>query len=105
MAIARLRMSLAVAVRSPVDSGGSPSALWQSRCRGGRIHVSTEHDDFPAIVAEALDFVFRYDFEIKAAAAALGCSVSQLVKLLKAEPRALALVNDERTARDKHRLK
>lgn len=105
VAMARLRMNLALAVRTPGDSNDVPSELWQSRCRNGRIQVSAEHNDFPAIVAEALDSIFRHDFELKDAALSLGCSGSQLVKLLKAEPRAMALVNDERVSRGKHRLK
>ena len=60
-----------------------------SRCRGGRIAVSVEHNDFPAMLAEALDTLEVYALELKAASSALGCTPSQLTKLLKAEPRAL----------------
>src|SRR4051812_33083495 len=46
MALFRLRVNVALEVRQPDAS--FPSPLWQSRCRGGRIVVSGEHDDFPA---------------------------------------------------------
>ena len=36
--------------------------------------------------------------DLKAAAEMLGCTASQLVKLLKKEPRALGLVNARRAA-------
>src|SRR5271157_889290 len=55
VALFRLRLNLALKVRGPVGPGASPSPLWQTRCHNGRIVVSPEHDDFPAIVAEALD--------------------------------------------------
>ena len=79
-----------------------PSALWRSRCRGGRIVVNPEHEDFPALLAEALDVLHASDDEPKAAAEALGCSPSQLIKLLKEEPRALAQINERRRQAGRH---
>ena len=92
----RLRLALALEVRS--DAAG-PSELWRSRCRGRRIAVNPEHEDFPALLAEALDVIGRLDSDLKAAAGALECSASQLLKLLKCEPRAWALLNQARRAR------
>lgn len=92
----RLRLNLALRLRTRVEPGDPPSTLWQSRCRGGRILVSPTHDDFPTLLAEALDRLASSGFEPKAAAAALGCTPSQLVKLLKDDSRALLLVNDRR---------
>ena len=55
-ALTRLRIELALAIRLPIlDAVFRPSLLWQSRCRGGRIVVNPEHEDFPAMLAEALD--------------------------------------------------
>ena len=104
-ALSRLRINLALQVRCDVANGQPVSALWQSRLRGGRIHVNPEHDDFPGILAEALDRIAAESFDVKAAAEHLGCSTSQLVKLLKAEPRALALVNREREGRGLEQLR
>ena len=97
-AVFRLRLNLALRVRSRVEPCAPPSTLWQSRCRGGRIIVNPTHDDFPALLAEALDRLALSGFEPKPAAAALGCTPSQLIKLLKDEPRALLLVNGQRQA-------
>lgn len=98
VALMRLRVLLALEVRRAVDSEAAPSALWRSRLKGGRIVVSPSHDDFPALLAEALDAIAASDADVKAAAEALGCSASQLVKLLKLEPRAMKQVNDQRVA-------
>jgi hypothetical protein len=104
IALFRLRVNLALELRTPSGPGASPSPLWQSRCRGGRIVVSPEHDDFPAIVAEALDFLAAHADDMKRAAEALGCTPTQLTRLLKAEPRALRVVNNQRRARGLHAL-
>jgi len=105
VALFRLRLKLALAVRRPVAIDAGPSTLWQSRCRGGRIVVSPEHEDFPAIIAEALDVLEACAMDTGAAAACLGCTSSQLTKLLKDEPRALRLVNEHRRERGQHPLR
>jgi hypothetical protein len=105
VALFRLRMKLALAVRRPAEIDGAPSTLWQSRCRGGRVVVSPEHDDFPAMIAEALDVLEAHAMDPGAAAGHLGCTSSQLTKLLKDEPRALNLVNDRRRERGQHSLR
>ncbi|MEX2317773.1 MAG: peptide chain release factor-like protein [Pirellulales bacterium] len=102
-AVARLRTKLAVAVRSPANaqknSDTSTSALWQQRCAGGRIAINTSHEDFPALLAEALDAVAAADFDVSAAALRLSVSASQLARFLQQEPTAWSLVNDSRRAR------
>jgi hypothetical protein len=107
-ALFRLRLQLALDVRTPPTPAASPTSptpLWRSRCRGGRITVSTTHEDFPALLAEALDVVFAQQCELPPAAAALGVSPTQLVRLLADEPRALLAVNAVRTARGQHALR
>jgi len=99
MALARLRVNLALEIRCPCATGQGPSDLWQSRCRAGRIDVRASHDDFPALLAEALDRIAAHDADVRQAAETLTSSTSQLVKLLKREPRALALVNRWRDER------
>ena len=98
VALKRLRIELALSVRRPIDLGGArayaPSPLWLRRCRGGRIVVSPDHDDFPAVLAEALDVLHAGSFDPRIAGLALGCSPSQLIKLLKEEPRAMRLINE-----------
>lgn len=106
-ALFRLRLQLALDVRTPSMPAApphAPTALWASRCRGGRITVSTAHEDYPALLAEALDVVFAQQCELPAAAAVLGVSATQLVRLLAGEPRALLAVNAVRSARGQHPL-
>jgi hypothetical protein len=99
VALFRLRVNLALEVRRPCGPDYQPSPLWQSRC-AGVLKVSAAHADFPALLAEALDVLAGLDADPKPAAALLGCTPSQLIRLLKLDPRALALVN--RWRRDRH---
>lgn len=101
-AVFRLRVKLALGVRLPA---GSPSALWQARRRSGRIAVNSQHEDFPALLAEALDALEASSASATEAAVALGVTASQLVKLLKQEPAALAQVNATRVAKGLRVLK
>jgi hypothetical protein len=105
VALRRLRVNLALEVRCPIESGQPPSERWQSRCRGGRVGVNPEHRDFPALLAEALDEVAAADWDVAGPASRLECTSSQLIKLLKLEPRALALLNRQRVERGLRRLK
>ncbi len=105
VALFRLRVNLALDVRLPCPADYAPSLLWQSRCRGGRIRISEAHEDFPAILAEALDVIAMHEEDLKAAAVTLSVTASQLVKLLKKEPQALAKVNRLREDRGAHPLR
>ena len=105
VAIRRLRVKLALEVRRPPNSLEPVSDLWRSRCRGGRIVVSHEHADFPALLAEALDVTLAAEADVKAAALALGATSSQLVKFLKVEPQAFLWVNSLRRERSLPALK
>ncbi len=110
MAVQRLRVKLALAVRTPAAEEGQaadlqPSELWRSRVKGGQIHVSPAHADFPALLAEALDTLASLHYDMPTAAAVLGCSASQLVKFLKVEPEALQWVNQQRVAQNLRPLK
>jgi hypothetical protein len=97
VAIQRLRVSLALEIRTPLEPNAiEPSPLWRSRRKERRITVSSQHADFPALLAEALDAVTALAFDVKAAAELLGVSTSQLIKLLKQQPQALAEVNRRR---------
>ena len=104
VALFRLRLNLALAVRRSRDPNKTPSPLWQSRCPSGRIDLSASHDDFPTLLAEALDATADADADVKTAAATLHCTASQLVKLFKKEARAMALVNRWRGEQGLNRL-
>ena len=91
VALFRLRLRLALVHREPPEAG--PSPLWRSRVHNGRLAVAGGHDDYPAMVAEALDWIVAATLDMPTAAAALGVSPSQLVSLLEKEPAALGALN------------
>ena len=99
MALFRLRIKLALEVRAETSCSAAPSKRWQERTRGGRLAINPEHDDFPSLLAEALDALSFAEFDAKQAAERLDVSASQLIKLLKLEPRALEIVNQHRRQR------
>ena len=93
VAIGRLRIQLALEIRRSLEPDRPPSRLWRSRLSAGRISVNPAHEDFPALLAEALDRIAAHQGDVKAAAEAVFCTPSQLIKLLKKEAHALPLVN------------
>lgn len=103
IAIERLRVRLAIEHRSAAKAA-EPSGLWQGRCKGGRVSVSRKHEDFATLLAELLDMLHHNDCEFAETAEFFGCSRSQLVKLLSAEPAALVEVNRWRADRDQKPL-
>ncbi|MGO9114405.1 MAG: peptide chain release factor family protein [Thermoguttaceae bacterium] len=105
LALFRLRVNLALEVRRSCDMDYAPSAVWQSRCGGGALKLSAAHGDFPTLLAEALDVLAALEYEPKSAGAVLRCTPSQLIRLLKLDPRALALVNRWRRGRQMHALR
>jgi len=96
----RLRQRLAVELRShwvvAGNSAAALSALWQQRAVGGRLAVASEHDDFPAILAEALDHLAYRGWNTAEASEQLAIHSTQLVKLLKKHPPALLKLNYQR---------
>jgi hypothetical protein len=105
VAVERLRFRLAVNLRTAIRGEQSASDRWTSRLAGGRIQCSVKHEDFPALLAEALDFLAAESWNHTAAAARLGCTASQLVKLLKKSPEAFTKLNTERQVVGKPALK
>jgi hypothetical protein len=103
-AIFRLRLSLALHYRGKVEPTQVPTALWESRRVGERITISASHQDFPAIIAELLDYLEVTGFQLARAAEHFRASSSQLTRLLRSHPPALALVNERRVALGAGRL-
>ena len=101
-AIRRLRIKLAIEVRS---ESSTASELWTSRCINGRLSISEDHVDFPALLSEAIDSLSQHDWNLSETAQHLGCSSSQLARLLKLESEAFSLFNRERSKRGLHKLK
>jgi hypothetical protein len=100
VAIFRLRVNLAIGYRTEVSTDGyQPSELWRQRCRSQRISVNPQHEDFPAILAEALNLLAVCGWEPREVAPHLKCSASQLVKLIQLEPHAFVELNSQRSER------
>lgn len=97
VAFKRLRMKLAVEHRTSASPTG-PSDLWRSRTRGRQVVISASHEDFPALVAEALDQLQEAQWQVSPAAQKLGVTTSQLIGLFKKAPVAWAAVNNHRLA-------
>ena len=67
--------------------------------------VNSEHLDFAPLVAEALNVLAAFEFDLKRSAEQLNVSSSQLIKFLKREPAVFASVNQQREQAGLHRLK
>jgi hypothetical protein len=104
-AVQRLRIRLAMAIRLPASPDDRPSDLWRSRVKSRQLAVSTEHEDYPALLAEALDRLAACEWDASAAAGRLGISASQLVKFLKRQPEAIAMLNAARRELGKRPLR
>lgn len=96
VAIQRLRVHLALAIRGSVDASQGPSELWRQSSSRGKLTVSATNKDFPAILAEAMDHLAEAKFEPAIAAQWLGVSSSQLLKLLQTEPAAWGWLQENR---------
>ena len=105
VALWRLRLILATELRQPVPTGDARSALWISRCHAGRIACNAEHQDFPAMLAEAMDNLWSCGLDPSKAAARLLCTSSQLIRLLRKHPPALIALNTARTQAGLHLIK
>ncbi len=101
VALFRLRLNLAIDLRQapPV---GLPSELWLERTRGRRLSVSPDHEDYPSLLSEAMDRIHLHKGDVVATATDLQTSTSQLLKLLRHQPRAMDVVNG---LRHHHKLK
>jgi len=97
VALGRLRFKLALGQRRPPDPAGL-SPLWKRRTASGRIVAAIDHPDYPVLIAEALDHLAAVGYEIPPAAAALGVSGSQLVRLFRREPAAWTSLLQARAA-------
>ena len=93
VALRRLRVNLAVEVRTVSSAEVHPSAIWESRCRGQKIECSEQHADFPILLAESLNAIYAKNYDVKCAASALGCSTSQLVRFVGRMSDALTKIN------------
>jgi len=104
VAVFRMRLLLAIRLRAIESAEVIPSKLWSSRCRNQRISCNETHEDFPTLLADALDAVDAKEYDVRRAAAALGCSTTQLVRFIAKNSEAWTSVNAERVSRGLNRL-
>lgn len=105
VAIFRMRLTLASHHRTVVSKIVEPTALWISRCPKGKISCNESHHDFPCLIAEAMNAVDAKSFDVRLAAAALGCSTSQLVRFIAKAPEAFLEFNAGREKAGLRKLK
>lgn len=84
-ALRRLRLRIALAVRSPFDLEAPvlPPELLAQRVAQGRVAVNRANPAYPIIIATALDALESAQGSYARAARALGLTTSQLVRLLR----------------------
>ncbi|MFZ9914415.1 MAG: peptide chain release factor family protein [Phycisphaerales bacterium] len=98
-AIFRLRLKLACNVRTLTSRDRHQvSELWARRRQGEKMPVNPEHEDFPALLAEALDVIVARRYDVAGAAGLLGITMSQLTRLVRNDRRAFARINEGREA-------
>lgn len=100
-ALFRLRIELALQHRAEknlalLSEKIERSEIWQKRKQGRKISINPAHADFPAMLADLLDCLAAANWDHKQTAQMLQLSTSQLIKFLKKEPPALAMLNEHR---------
>jgi hypothetical protein len=99
MAIWRVRLKLAVHCRTPTNRDRHQcSELWCRRRQGEKMSVNPEHEDYPALLAEALDVIVARRYDVAGAAGVLGITMSQLSRLVRHHKHAFGMLNDGRKA-------
>jgi len=98
-ALKRLRLTVALAAREPVDlERYTPGEPLRGRLRASRIEVSTGHADYPLIVAEVFDVLEAAGWRLSEAAAALGLSTAALGRFLEGDPGVFRAAGERRSA-------
>jgi len=99
MAVRRLRRKLASHVRTLASRDTHQcSDLWKRRRQGNKMTVNPEHEDYPGLLAEALDLVVARRYDVAGSAALLGITMSQLSRLINHDKGAFAKMNAGREA-------
>ena len=96
-AIKRLRRKLATHVRTLASREHHDcSPLWTRRRQGNKMCVNPDHEDYPALLAEALVVVVARRYDLGGAAGLLGITMSQLSRLINHDKGAFARLNKGR---------
>jgi hypothetical protein len=101
-----LRRNLAITLRRQVEiNAWKCSELWGGRQQGNQLPINPKHRDYPHLLAETLDLLFGFEFDISSTAECASVSSSQLVKLIGHDKQALTWVNKQREKRGLSPLK
>ena len=105
-ALGRLRLRLALELRSPVPERADFLPAWFGRMlgAGGRLRLSRRDERYCSSVGIVLDVLAETDGSVSAAARRLGLSTANLVDFLQREPELLTRVNALRESRGLKRL-
>jgi len=96
VAVRRLRLRLACGLRvRRVPS--EPTPRWRQRVRQGRLQISAEHADYPALVAEAFDHLVLQKADMRVVAIDLAVTPTQLAGLFRKDSMAWEQLNRLRT--------
>ena len=97
-ALKRLRRTMALECRFAVDVERYEPGEVVASCitRDQKLHVGRKDHRMNVVIAELLDLIFAVDGQVSAAAEKLGVSTSNLVSLIKSEPKMMAQVNELR---------
>ena len=99
MAVRRLRRKLASHVRTLASRDHHVcSPMWTQRRQGNKMTVNPESEDYPGLLAEAMDLVVVRRYDLGGAAKILGITMSQLSRLIHHDKGAFAKMNAGRVA-------
>ncbi|QDV58415.1 peptide chain release factor family protein [Rosistilla oblonga] len=102
VAIARLRVELAIQVREEVEEFAAPLVRQYG---GSQFRVAIGNEVYPVILADVLNRTLANEGDVAAAAEFWSTTASQVVRFLRQEPQALSVVNQARQQAGRHRLK
>ena len=97
-ALRRLRMMIALQIRSEMDGALAAEALQPYLSRAGGIELSARNTRYPALAAMILDVFFARGGRISEAANDLGIRTSQLSRFITADSKLMAAANQIRAA-------
>ena len=95
VAVARLRVLLAIEIRSD-PSSDFERVLKSYRSKSGRLAISEGNWEWPIVLAEMMNMLAHRGWDLGLVAKELETTTSQLLKLLKQAPQAFRTVNQMR---------
>lgn len=98
-ALRRLRVTIALAMREPVQvEGYRLSEVFTERVQKGRVAVAERNPVYPLVVAEAFDVLEAAGWRLSEAAPALGLTTAALGRFLEGDPVVFRAANARRVA-------